>query len=782
MQPEEYAKIRSIFEQVCDLPVEEQQSTIDKLCGEDTALRQQVLELLKMDQSLEDTEPSIEFQQNLHVLSDGDHPEESAELPAQIGAYKIVGVLGRGGTSIVYEAQQTQPDRKVALKVIESSGLRGDLLRRFELEAQIMGSMNHPGIAAVYATGHVKINTGTAHYIAMELVDGVDLLTYVQQKGMSIEERIEMMIEVCQAIAYAHDNGIIHRDIKPANVMVGQRGRVQVLDFGIARLTQGDQNLSTMHTQPGRLIGTLAFMSPEQLRGESHAADVRSDVYALGVVLFQLLSDRLPFEFGNRSLIQAAHMVEHSTHTRLSTINTRLRGDLETIIDKALEKDPDRRYASAGELGDDLRRFLSHEPILARPPSAWYHARQFFHRHRGISVGAIVAVLGLITGVVALAVGLNRAVESRNIAEEKSRISESMLTFVLNDMLEQADTRTSQDRELTIADALENAAERIPDRFPDDPLVEAYIERMIGRSFVSLGKYPQSESHLRRAIKLFQETKGPDDPETLLAREELGVMLNNSSDQKSARLELESLYQDRVRALGENDPATLRSANDLALFYSYVGQYEQSKEMHQRVLKIREQTEGPLGFGTLLSKHNLGLTYLKLGEAEKAAEIYEDIIPKRIQTLGDEHPSTLLSMNNLATAYQRMGMNEKALDMYLSVDAIQQRTLGPDHPSTLRTMGNIGSVLLKSDPQRAGEWINKSLDGRTRVLGPLHPETLYCRYLYGKWLIQTGHREDGIKELNEVLALQTKQLGTDHRDTGFTRKALEKALSSDQDG
>jgi tetratricopeptide (TPR) repeat protein len=355
---------------------------------------------------------------------------------------------------------------------------------------------------------------------------------------------------------------------------------------------------------------------------------------------------------------------------------------------------------------------------------------------------------------------------------------QSMMTFVLNDMLEQADVRESTDRKLTVMEALENAADRIDERFPDDPLIAANIERMIGRSQVSLGRYDDAEPHLRRSIELFSTHLGPDNPETLLAREELGVLLNNTSRKDEARAELESLYADRLRVLGETHRDTLRSANDLALFYSRVGEHDRSKSMHKRVLEIRRDTEGDLGYGTLLSQHNLALTLLWMRQPEQAVKIYEDVVPKRIETLGPEHPATLLSMNNLAGGYRDLGRDQEALTIYRQASEAQQRTLGPGHPSTLRTLGNIGSLLLKSDPVAAEEPITLSYEGRLKVLGPDHMETLVSQRMHAQWLIETGRAADGLTELLQVYERQTELLGPDHRDSMSTKKLIDRIEST----
>src|SRR3954465_10009212 len=298
----------------------------------------------------------------------------TASHPTHIARYEVLGILGAGGMGIVYEAQQQNPRRRVALKVIRTTVVSRALLRRFEIEADVLGRLDHPGIARVYEAGTASDDgtSGPQPFFAMELVRGRRIDAYVAAASPDLRQRVEILIKLCDAVHHAHQKGVIHRDLKPANVLVTDDGQPKTLDFGVARVTDGDVAVTTMQTDTGQLVGTLQYMSPEQALGAAREIDTRCDVYALGAIAYELLAGRLPHVLHNKPLPEALRIIREDEPTRLSTIDRPLAGDLETIVGKAVGKEKDRRYASAGELAADLRRYLDDEPIAALPPSAWY--------------------------------------------------------------------------------------------------------------------------------------------------------------------------------------------------------------------------------------------------------------------------------------------------------------------------------------------------------------------------------------------------------------------------
>jgi len=437
-----YERAMSIFDELCDLPRDQRQKALEKACGDDHALKRDVLALLDSDNDSDDQIGETSSNQ-----LDGWAAEfvgvdaVDIEASGQIGGYRIVRKIGEGGMGVIYEAEQESPRRRVALKLLRPGLLAPDTLRRFKNEAQVLGRLQHPGIAHVYESGVVRVNNHKQPYLAMEFIDGERITTYADQKKLDTRQRLALMVRVCDAVHHAHQKSVIHRDLKPANILVlapestasseaaasgtashtfESIGHPKVLDFGIARVTDADVQAVTMQTDPGQIVGTLAYMSPEQVIGDSTNIDTRSDVYALGVVLYQLLTDQLPLDLSRRSMAEAARIIRDDDPTPAGVIDKTLRGDVETILSKALEKNPEQRYDSAAQLAADIRRYLQDEPIVARPATTIYQIRKFARRNKAIVGGAMMTLLALIIGLIGttwFALGERRA----NEATEKAR-------------------------------------------------------------------------------------------------------------------------------------------------------------------------------------------------------------------------------------------------------------------------------------------------------------------------------------------------------------------------
>ena len=318
-----------------------------------------------------------------------------AEVPAFIGRYRILRRHGEGGMGTVYEAEQDNPRRTVALKVIRPGLVSPELVKRFNHEAQILARLQHSGIAQVYEAG---MGENGQPFFAMEFIRGMPLDEYARSRGLDAPARLELLARVCDAVQHAHEKGVIHRDLKPGNILVDETGQPKVLDFGVARVTAADLLTSASRTQAGQLLGTLSYMSPEQIAADPAGLDGRSDVYTLGVILFELLAHRLPYQLEQLPAHQVARVIQQQEPSRLGSIDTIYRGDVEIIVGKTLEKDKTRRYASAGDLASDIRRYLRGEAILARPASALYQLRKFARRNRALVAGASGIFAALLVG------------------------------------------------------------------------------------------------------------------------------------------------------------------------------------------------------------------------------------------------------------------------------------------------------------------------------------------------------------------------------------------------
>lgn len=407
--------VKALFLSAADLPPELRGAFLDEQCAGDSVLRAAVEELILFDAEAQSAPkflhgPAAEFRSDAA-------PTEVSAAPAAFGRYRVVRRLGEGGMGTVYEAEQDAPRRTVALKVmrrgLESSGLR----KRFAQEASILGRLHHAGIAQVYEAGAAE----DGHlYFAMEFIRGLPLGEHVRCHTLDARARIELAARVCDAVQHAHEQGVVHRDLKPANILVDESGQPKVLDFGVAHVAGGGLLDSTAHTRTGQLIGTLGYMSPEQVSADPRAIDARSDVYALGVILYELLAGRLPYQVDHLPMFEILHVVREEEPSRLGSVNRQWRGAIETIVAKALEKEKARRYQSAGELAEDLRRYLADEPIRARPASALYRVQRFVRRYKPL-VAASAVVFAALVGATAISLRWAReAQQSARLAQSRA--------------------------------------------------------------------------------------------------------------------------------------------------------------------------------------------------------------------------------------------------------------------------------------------------------------------------------------------------------------------------
>ncbi len=459
-----HRRLQELFTAACDLGPHERDAFLDGACGDDPSLRADVEALLAHDrQPRKDIESAAgggAARALARELAESGAPEIALPpqpVPDAIGGFDIVGVIGEGGMGVVYEAMQREPRRRVAIKVIRPGMVTRGLLQRFRHEAQVLAQLEHPGIARIYEAGTDDRGQGGQPFFAMELVRGRQLLEYARSEQLGTRARLELVARVCDALHHAHQKGVIHRDLKPANIVVDDSGAPKVLDFGVARASDADIQTVTLHTDMGQLVGTVPYMSPEQAAGDPARIDIRSDVYSIGVIAYELLAGRLPYEAQGKMIHEAVRVIREQEPSRMSSIDRSLRGDVETIVAKALAKEPQRRYQSAAELAADIRRFLADEPVVARPASSFYQLSKFARRNKALVSGIAATLIVSIAG--AAVAGRYAVIAHRNAGEVALK--------------EQASRRQSYVADLAAAEAaLRDGDYRSARRYLDDAPAE----------------------------------------------------------------------------------------------------------------------------------------------------------------------------------------------------------------------------------------------------------------------------------------------------------------------
>ena len=707
-----FEQLAAVFEHARDLEPDARGVYLAQACGDEPELRAQVSALLDRH----DRGGLLD-----HAIRPADAPQES--IPERIGRFRILEHVGHGGMGVVYRAEQDQPRRQVALKMMHAGLVTDELRRRFEFETSVLARLQHPGIAQIYEVGTWDAGSGPRPFFAMELVEGVSLDTFLAQTQPSIEARLRLFIDICDAVQHAHQKGVIHRDLKPANILVTAEGAPKILDFGVARATDADVQ-ATLYTAPGQLVGTLAYMSPEQVGAATDRLDTRSDVYALGVILYEMLTGRLPYDVIDKPLTQVVRVISEAPPLPMTVVARAQRGDLTTITGKALEKEPARRYASVSDLAADIRRHLNDEPIAARPATNVYQLRKFARRNKGLVAGVGAAFVTLVLGVivsVSLAVQRSRALDEANRQRD---IAQAVNEFLERDLLANANPSNEPDRSLSLREVVDRASERISERFPDQPMVEAAIRTTLSNTYKGLGEYAEASRHAKAALELLQKTTATPTRELLLTMNRVG---------------------------------SLEKAQ---------GRMKQAEEVFRNALRIAEEEFGPDHETTMSITNNLALLLERRQAYEEAAKLLEPLLERRMRLLGDEHRHTMITMNNLALLYLSMERFDDSERLHLKELELSSRVMGPEHPDTLISIGNLATVYASRDEYAKAEPLMRDVvETQSRILGSDHPSTLYSKVTLAHVLTELSRFDEAEAMLRHARTATERKLGAEHPQT-----------------
>jgi tetratricopeptide (TPR) repeat protein len=728
----------------------ERMAFLDGACGADADLRTQLEALLKAHSE------AGAFLESPAVDADAtvETPTAREAVGTRIGRYKILQEIGEGGFGIVYMAEQQQPVRRmVALKIIKLGMDTKQVIARFEAERQALALMDHENIARVLDAG--ATDTGRPYFV-MELVKGISITQYCDKSRLTTQERLELFLPICYAVQHAHQKSIIHRDIKPSNVLVTLHDAQpvpKVIDFGIAKATSGRLTDKTLFTEFRQFIGTPEYMSPDQTEISGLDVDTRTDIYSLGVVLYELLTGTTPFDAktlrskGYDEIKRIIREVEPERPSlRIATLGTTradlgvfrqiepaalsklVQGDLDWIVMKALEKDRTRRYQSAGELAADIERHLRHEPVLAGPPGVSYKLSKFVRRNRAAVIAGSVVGLAMLIGLSVATIGFvhakrasaalqlerdaadaaridaeqarAREADHRRLAEasaakasEEAEKSAAVNEF-LQEMLGSVDPSRAMGQEVTMRYVLDAAARKVSEgALAEQPEVEAAVRMTLGETYEALGLYADAELQVRAAEAIRARVLGEEHQDTLCARSILaGVLISRFRHEEAETLARQTAETQR-RVLGAEHPDTLTTMNRLGVALSNRNKLAEAEQIHRQTLETQRRVLGEEHIDTLRSLVDLGTVFLEQRRYVEAEALLRQALETECNILGDEHPETMRAMNALALVLERQEQYAEAEELHRRTWEVDERILGPDHPRTQLAMNSLLRVL-----------------------------------------------------------------------------------------
>ncbi|MBL8725139.1 MAG: serine/threonine protein kinase [Planctomycetes bacterium] len=747
--PDRPELVQSLFLAACKVTGAARLRLLDDGCGGDAALRAEVEQLLQLDAET----PFLREDDLLELRGPLAGP---ALLPAQIAGYRILDVLGSGGMGVVYRAEQQNPPRQVALKVL-APGLGGPAAQaRFALEAEALGRLQHPGIAAILQAGSYASPLGEQPFLAMELVDGEPLPDWVARTQPTVRGRLELLIEVCTAVQHAHEKGLIHRDLKPGNVLVDRAGRAKVLDFGIARFVDDDRS-RTLQTMTGQVLGTLAYMSPEQANGQHERIDVRTDVYALGVLGYELLTGALPIDVTGAPWTTAVRRLCDAEPKRLGEHDRRWRGDLETIFAMALRKEPERRYGSAQALADDLRRFLAHEPIQARPATTLYVVRRFARRHRGLVAGGVLATLALLGGTAASLAWAMRADAAERHAKAEARLANRTVDFVRG-LFAAAAPRVALGQTITARDLVAEGSRNIGRDLADEPVLRASLEGLLGTVLSELGDHTTAEPMLADALAVRRIECGGDDERVVAALYDLGRTELQLGKLETAAATFQeaigmaerlALPKSRLIAkLHQGLAASAISRRDFAL-----AQAELAKAYD---LALGVATDADLA-DLLVNQANLQQMQRNLPEAEALFERADVLLRTADNPL--QQATVATSLGNLRMVQGRAAEAEVQFRRALELG---EKQLGPNHPVLIRRLCNLAGVLGQTNRlDEAAPLLERAVALGNGVDARFDDGVANATVNLGNVRAMAGRHEDALALWQQALVIRERRDGKD---------------------
>ncbi len=806
MTSEQWQQMKDLVAQALEHSPAERGAFLDRACEADHVLRDEINALLAEEKLVR----SNFLQSPLHLDDLGnisDSTADAAGLPraGQVFAerFHMIRKLGEGGMGQVWLAEQTSPVRRpVALKLIRAGMYDESVVKRFQAERQSLAIMDHPTIAKVFDAGATPQGQP---YFVMEYVAGLPITEYCDQNKLKIGDRLQLFIQVCEGVQHAHQKAIIHRDLKPANILVAEvdgKPVPRIIDFGLAKANTPLSAGETMFTQMGHFVGTPGYMSPEQADPNVRDIDTRTDVYSLGAVLYVLLAGSQPFEskpgaqlpleellrrLREEEPLSPSAKVSSDRKTSGATAKARgtewkqlaslLRGDLDWITMKAMEKDRSRRYGTPSELAADIRRYLNHEAVMARPASTGYRLQKYVRRHR-VAVAVATGFAMLLTAFVIV-----QAVEVRRITGERDRANQerdraTRITDFMTNMFKVSDPSEARGKRVTVREILDKASNNVGNGLVKDPVVQAQVMQAMASVYFNLGLFDRSLDLGRQALDIRSKALSPDDPETLRSMTQLAAALVRRGHLAEAeKLERDALARDR-RVLGAEDPLTLKTTDYLASTVGIEGHLDERLQLEREAVEGGTRKLGAENPEVIRMTGNLGGALSDSGRYAEAEQVFRRVFELAKRVEGPDSPHALLDEGNLGFAIRSQGRYAEAEPYYREVLAIQEKVLGMEHRDTTWTTVGLTILLIKEGRlDEAESMIRRVVAVRTKTLGPEHFETLGSKDVLSDVLCREGHLQEAEKLQRETLAAMIRVRGPDTPDTLEAQSYLTRTLN-----
>ena len=725
----------------------------------------------------------------------------SAAPSRSIGPYRLLRLLGEGGMGEVWLAERSAPVRRqVAVKLIKTGMDTVQVVARFEAERQALALMDHPAIATVFDGGSTPEG---CPYFVMEYVKGEPITAYCDRHRLAMRQRLELFAQVCDGVQHAHQKGVVHRDLKPSNVLVAlqdDRPVPKIIDFGVAKATAQQLTDRTLRTEFGAIIGTLEYMSPEQAEMGGLDVDTRTDVYALGVILYELLTGALPFESKElrqagilevqrtirekepprpstriTSLGNASTAAATNRHTEPRRLASQLRGDLDWVTMRALEKDRTRRYQTANALAAEVRRYLNHEPVVAGPPSAFYRAKKFGRRHR-FGVAAAAALVFLLT-----AFGVTMAIQARRIALERDRANREaetarQVSSFLVGLFEVAKPSEAAANSITAREILDKGAARIQSDLREQPAVQATLMSTMGAAYHSLGSYRNARALKDQALILQRQVYGPGSLEAAGGLVSLAETMSRQAEHKEAEQRAREAVT-LLRAAPSAGAALASALRELAWALYLQGNTTDAESAAREAYGLYTRLPSPPEKELANCLMTLGGILFDKADLAGAARAYEETLSLRRRAYGPSHPTTVSASANLAAVWIAQGELTKAEAAYREIVALDRQQLGPDHPSLGNSLSNLGAVLyLQKKYYEAENYYRQALAIDERAFGERHPQVATNLTNLGQALTMQKRYAEAEAVFGEAISIKKDSLGADHPDVALATTFLADSL------